>query len=124
MDTKTVVTNIQVRIATPHWLKRKVIYLSKEFASFFPADALGARGEPELHLFPARGVPVTFDYAGSQSTCDIATDKAGKMRPRDTGPIGTFFKNCDASVGDYVTISKGEGRTFHIGLVKANDAAV
>jgi len=124
MENTQVVSNIQVRIETPHWLKRKVIYLSKDLASFFPADALGARGEPELHLFPVKGVPVTFDYGGTQSTCDISTDKAGKMRPRDTGPIGTFYKNFDACVGDYVTIAKGKGRTFHIGLVKTNGTAV
>lgn len=125
MNSNLTTTTIQVQIDTPHWLKRKVIYISKEFASFFPQDALGARGEGERDTYPNRGVPVTFDYGVAKSTCDISTDKAGKMRPRDTGkPIDDFFKAFGATVGDYVTISKGLERVFHIKLVKVNGTTV
>ena len=118
-------TTIQVQIATPHWLKRKLIYIPREFVSFFPADALCARGEPELGMYPEHGVPVTFDYGITKTTCDISTDKAGKMRPSVTGkPIDDFYKAFKAEVGDYVTISKGAERVFHIKLVKVNGSAV
>ena len=117
-------TTIQVQIATPHWLKHKTIYFSQEFASFFPADALRARDESERANYPEHGLPVTFDYGVSKSTCDISI-KAGKMRPSVTGkPIGDFYKAFNAEVGDYVTISKGEDRVFHIKLVKVNGSTV
>jgi hypothetical protein len=118
-------TTIQVQIKTAHWLKHKVIYIPREFHSFFPGDALGARGEPERATYPERGVPVTFDYGVTKSICDISTDKAGKMRPRDTGkPIDDFFKAFGAAVGDFITISRGEDRVFNIKLVKVNGSTV
>jgi hypothetical protein len=118
-------STIQVQIATPHWLKRKLIYFPREFASFFPTDAFCARGKPEFGTYPNNGVPVTFDYGITKTTCDISTDKAGKMRPSVTGkPIDDFYKAFNAVVGDYVTISKGEDRVFHIKLVKVNGSTV
>ena len=77
-------TTIQVQIKTAHWLKHKVIYIPREFHSFFPGDALGARGEPERATYPERGVPVIFDYGVTKSICDISTDKAGK-KVKDVG---------------------------------------
>ncbi len=119
-------STIQVVIKTPHWLKRKVIYIPKEWANIFPTDALGARGEEEVNagLHPKRGKPVILDYGIVVSECDIATDKDGKMRPRESGPIGEFFEAGAAKVGDYVTITSLGDRRFEIRLVKTDDAAV
>jgi hypothetical protein len=116
--------SIQVEISTPHWLKRKVIYFPQELKSFFPADALGARGKDELDKYPAKGATVTFDYETIRSECDISTDKYGKMRARETGPIGKFFDANNAKVGDFVTITKVSTHHFDVRLVKTNVPAV
>lgn len=119
-------STIQVPIDTAHWLERKVIYIGKESVNFFPSDALGARGKAELEagLYPKRGKPVIFDYGIGISECDIATDKNGKMRPRESGPIGEFFEAGAAKVRDYVTITNLGDRRFEVRLVKTDDAAV
>jgi hypothetical protein len=117
-------TTIQVQIETPHWLNHKTIYFSREFISFFPADALKARDKSEQANYPKNGIPVTFDYGVSKSICDISI-KAGRMRPSITGkPIDDFYKAFNAEVGDYVTVSKGPDRVFHIKLVKVNGSTV
>lgn len=115
---------IQVSIATESWLKRKVIYFPRELRSFFPSDALGARDEEALAIYPSRGVDVTFDYGLMQSSCDIATDSAGKMRARESGPVGKFYETNGAKVGDFVMVQKVSSHHFLVKLVKANGSAV
>lgn len=120
----------QVRIETPHWLKRKVIYFGKEMEHFFPSDALGDREKEGSALAPQHGHKVTFDYCGvEKSECDIAVKRNKKgdvlqMRPRLSAPIGNFYKAHNAAIGDFVTITKVNSRTFEVRLVKADDATV
>lgn len=120
---------MQVRIQTPHWLKRKVIYFGKEMENFFPSDALGDRDTMPPALEPRRAQPVIFDYGVVQSECDLAVKRnkqgtVAQMRPRDTSPIGEFFKRNSAAVGDQVTVTKVSPRKFEIRLVKTDGSTL
>jgi hypothetical protein len=95
-----------------------------ELASFFPLDSLGARGQEELGKYPVRGINVQFDYGVVKSECDISTETNGKMRARDTGPIGKFFEANSAAVGDFVSVSKVAERAFEVRLVKTDGPTV
>lgn len=121
-------STIQVIIETPHWLTRNVFYVPKHLSNIFPADALGARGEEEEKsgLYPKRGKPISlcYGYGIEDSECDLATDKFGKMRPRESGPVRLFYDAASAKVGDYLTITNLGERRFEIRLVKTTDAAV
>lgn len=111
-------TTIKIRIETPHWLKRSVIYIGEEHQAFFPYDCLGARGKADEVAYPKRGTSVTFVYDHENSDCDVATVKGGHMRPRETGYIQRFYERHGASVGDHVVMTRQGDRTYMVTLEK------
>ncbi|MXR36118.1 hypothetical protein [Craterilacuibacter sinensis] len=111
-------TTIQIVIDKEAWLTRNKFEISSDFVGFIPKDALGARGKADEDKYPARGVPVDFDYGIVQSKCDIATRSSGVMRPRDNSGMSKFLKYSNAKIGDVVCITKTGERSFKIALVR------
>lgn len=110
---------IPVPIATAAWLMRNKFEIPAAFQSFFPSDALGARGIPEQEVgYPKRGVVVEFDYGTVQSETDLATRIDGVMRPRDSKATRKFYEANSAEVGDVVYITKFGDRHYKVELIK------
>ncbi len=108
---------IQIAIKAT-WLDRYKFELPGEFKDFFPADALGARGEAEAGLYPPLGKPVEFDYGVTKSQCDVATRKSGAMRPRDNGGMRQFLAANKFAEGDVVSITRTSTRSYKVTLIK------
>lgn len=109
---------IQVLINNASWLERKKYEIPAEHLSFFPADALGARGKADMVLYPPSGVTVEFDYGITKSICDVATRKSGAMRPRDNTGMRKFFDYNEVTLGDVVCITKTDARCYNVTLIR------
>lgn len=109
---------IQIVIANPAWIVRKKFEISSTHINFFPTDSLGARGKADREKFPLRGRHVEFDYGVVKSTCDIATWKSGKMRPRDNSAMKNFLEASKFELGDIVCITQIAERSYKISLIK------
>lgn len=109
---------IQLMIATEAWLTRSKFEIPEMFKSFFPNDALGARGLPEQDIFPPQGKAVEFDYGIAKSICDIATRKNGVMRPRESKGTREFYEANRASVGDLICLTRISERQYKVSFVK------
>lgn len=119
VQTQSVGQTIQVQIKTEAWITRAKFEIAPAYKSFFPADALGARGIPEQDKYPVRGTSVQFDYGlvGS-SHCDIATKSNGVMRPRESGPVRRFYEAHRAEVGDVLLITRLDERRYKVEVVR------
>ncbi|SES67033.1 hypothetical protein SAMN05216412_101174 [Nitrosospira multiformis] len=109
---------IQIVIENPAWITRKKFEISSIHLRFFPADALGARGEADKEKWPERGKPVEFDYGIAKSINDIATWKSGKMRPRDNRVMRNFLEANKFALGDIVCITRTDERSYKVSLIK------
>lgn len=117
-DNSKVGRTIQVVIDNPSWLERKKFEIPSTYLSFFPADALGARGEADREAYPERGKAIELDYDTVKSVCDVATRKSGAMRPRDNSGMRQFLEANRAALGDVVCITRTAERSYKISLIK------
>lgn len=108
---------VVVTIESEHWLKRKVFYLERDEAVIFPNDALGARDQDAEALYPKRGQPLDFDFGVVSASCDVATDRRGRMRLRESTPVGEFYSTNRAKVGDQLEIERLGSRTYRVRLI-------
>lgn len=117
MNDKKTGQTIQIAIKST-WLDRYKFEIPVEYKEFFPSDALGARGEAEMGLYPPTGQSVEFDYGVAKSHCDIATRKSGAMRPRDNSGMRQFLEANTFAEGDVVSITRTNTRSYKVVLIK------
>ena len=115
---------IQSPFDNESWLTRHKYEIPASALTFFPRDALGARGKADEKTFPTRGKDVEFQYVDSNgnsiatSNCDIATRNGGAMRPRDNTGMRKFIEASRAAVGDSISITKIGARHYKVELTK------
>lgn len=117
--TRSVGQTIQVQIKTEAWITRAKFEIAETYKDFFPADSLGARGEPEQDKYPVRGASVQFDYGvAGISMCDIATKSNGIMRPRESGPVRKFFTAHRVQAGDVLLVTRLDERHYRVEVAR------
>jgi hypothetical protein len=117
--TQSVGQTIQVQIKNDAWITRAKYEISNDLASFFPADALGARGMQEETRYPKRGKSVQFDYGmAGISHCDIATKLSGAMRPRESGPVRRLYEANQVKPGDVLLITRISERNYRVEVAR------
>ena len=110
---------IQLQVKNDAWIRRAKFEIAEAYKSFFPVDALGARGEPEQDRYPARGRSVQFDYGlAGTSHCDLATKSNGVMRPRDSGPVRRLYEAYRVTAGDVLLITRLDERRYKVEVAR------